>query len=258
VNFIIPVDLFGDRIDFTCTNFQDLERITDSMIICLAKYSFLDPSRAKSEIEKFKVNFELIQCLLGEVEAFFLSNKSELQKIQSQVDEINKNLTTLFARPDVNIRFGTWDTATTAHLLSHSNKRATQTKNVRTTFSCDGFSTGKHTWSLSILSRPSTCFVGVAPKSIPPGKSIYRSHGYFCDLNGGAAYCNSKINNLPNVTAPSTVGVILDCTLKTLSFSINKGAPIATHNNVDVSQQLHLAWNNDGTSGSIIDILSQH
>jgi len=260
---VIPIDLFGDKIDFTCTNFDDLCRVNAAMVVTLAKYYFLEPTRTRPEIEKFKNNLELIQQLLGEIEGHFTSSlRSSFSEIQEKLESANDILKTVFNRPDVNLPPPSkWSLPTNGtHILTNNNHTATQTGNTGTLLSTDGYSVGIHVWHLKIIQRPSTCMIGVAPRSVSNVHSaIYSTQGHFVNLNGGNAYVTNGAtlgsHLTGGVTAGATLDVILDCNARTLSFSVNKASAVVTHRNILCGTEVYLAWNNDSTSGSVIEIL---
>jgi len=141
-----------------------------------------------------------------------------------------------------------------SHILSSNNRIATQTSTVGTIFSADGYYSGIHSWSIRTQARPSTCMIGVAPLSVPRTMVHYSTHGYFVNFDGGHAYSSKSGKNFP-VTAGAVVDVILNCVARTLSYSLNKATPVVTHTGIIISERLFLAWNNDTTSGSVIEIL---
>jgi len=143
-----------------------------------------------------------------------------------------------------------------SHILSQGNKVATQTSNLGTIFSTDGYNSGIHYWPVSVMARPSTCMLGVAPTSVPRTSSIYSSRGCFVNLDGGTAYGPTRNCSLGlSVVAGQIVVVKIDFSKKKMSMSVDGGAWVDTHN-ISGSEPLFLAWNNDTTSGSILQILS--
>jgi len=194
--------------------------------------------------------------MLGQVEGILFDDKSSLLQIENELKEANQILKKVFDRPNVNVSPSQrWKPSLhMTHTLSADCKRATQTANIGTIFSCDGYKVGIHTWSLRLIARPSTCMLGVAPLSVPQNQAIYSTHGHFINLDGGQGYSQGVVGNLhPGVHTNQRLKVVLNCDEKSLSFSIDNGPMVKTHNNISIDSELHLAWANDSTSGSILE-----
>jgi len=101
VKLQVPIDLFKDKVDYTCEKFSDIERLNGALLTVIEQYLFLDPVRASSEIEKFKNNMEILQTCLGEIEQALVQKESQLEEKQEQVDEINRKIAALFQAPSI-------------------------------------------------------------------------------------------------------------------------------------------------------------
>jgi hypothetical protein len=91
----IPIDLFNDKLDFSCENFNDVQRLNEEMTKVLAKYTFLDPIRAAPEIDKFLNNFEVLQIFLGEIEEHLMQSEYLLSHYTQEITKINNSLLNL-------------------------------------------------------------------------------------------------------------------------------------------------------------------
>lgn len=56
-------DFFNDKIDFTCIAFDDVCRLNEKLLDVATKFDlFGETDRARQELEKFKLNFEVRVC----------------------------------------------------------------------------------------------------------------------------------------------------------------------------------------------------
>jgi len=257
-----PIDLFNDKINFNCTNFQDITRLNESMLGVIDKFLFLDPKRAQSELVKYKSNFETLQQCLGEIEGA-LNNvtnfyESKLKAYQSEVDDINTRLNGVFLNPDVIFgpKFG-WEGSNYSHTVV-KNKAALNSGKSGCILSNRGFSTGIHKFTIKILSRSSTCMIGVAPNSVSRNNYNYTSNGFFMNLANGTLYsgppqyysyrtCIGR-----SFDANSTITLILNCNNHTLTYQDN-GVDYLAYENLP-SSVLYLALDNDGAGASEVEL----
>ena len=84
-------DVFNDKINFQCGNFQDLVRLNRDMSIVAHKYDlFGDGPRAINEINKFESNYRRIQTALRQVlELINTGGRGHLADIEEQLQCIN-------------------------------------------------------------------------------------------------------------------------------------------------------------------------
>jgi len=125
-----------------------------------------------------------------------------------------------------------------SHILSSYNRIATQTPTCGTVFSADGYLSGIHSWSIRVQNRPSTCMIGVAPLSVPRTTVHYSTQGYFVNFNAGYAYGPQRTGSNFPVSTGAVVDVILNCVARTLSYSLNKAAPVVTHTGISINERL--------------------
>lgn len=255
-----PVDLFNDKLNFICTTFEDICRLNEGMLGVVDKFLFLDPKRAKSELEKFKANFEILQQSLGEVEGTFhnVSDFSKLQSYQNELNDINQRIGHLVLNPDVifGAKFG-WETNVTSHTVNKN--RATLISGQRGCLLVTrGYSTGIHRYTINVITRTSTCMVGVAPNTVSRSSYNYNSTGFFLNFNDGTLYsgppysysCRTLIGR--GINGGSVVIVILNCDKHTLTYSVD-GQEFLAYENLP-NNKYFLAFDNDTSAGSEIEL----
>lgn len=95
-------DIFNDKISYTCSSFDDLARINQQMLPVARKFDlFGNSDKAVKELEKYKINFELVQTQLGRIEEQLIDAKSIVAEVQRQVDVVNAALVALASLPAV-------------------------------------------------------------------------------------------------------------------------------------------------------------
>lgn len=100
VNLTKVEDIFNDKIDYSCSCFQDIVRLNESLLGVAKKYElFGESEKAIKEVEKFKANFELLHFYLGQIERQAIDTESELNKYNTEVEELNKILLRLKQNP---------------------------------------------------------------------------------------------------------------------------------------------------------------
>jgi len=257
-----PLDLFNDRVDYKCESFDDVKRINDSMSNILEKFSFLDPKRAKTELGKFMHNFELLQTSLVEVEEVMhvnVSPQSRLQYYQSELDEVNARIANVYANGDIGV-MAMWASPSTSHTLTNNNTMAAIISGQSgCVLSSVGISKGIKVWKLRMVSRTSTCMIGVATQNVSKTSTNYSSNGFFCNLDGGTLYSGppmsySSRTYMSGVTSGQTITLTLNCDLHTLHFSIDgRDCGLAYENLPAV--KLFLAFDNNTTGGSTAEFI---
>lgn len=86
-------DLFNDRINYTVTNFEDLVRLNKEIHRVAIKYRMFEgSSRALAILQQFLSNFEILQQLLGEIEAMLQSVPSYKEEIVARLIPINQQI----------------------------------------------------------------------------------------------------------------------------------------------------------------------
>ncbi|CAF1127374.1 unnamed protein product [Rotaria magnacalcarata] len=87
-------DVFNDKINYSCTNYQDLQRLNKDMLLAVRKYElFGDSDSAQRELSKFKQNFMQIQAALRQLSELITTGGSgHLTSIREQLDNINNQL----------------------------------------------------------------------------------------------------------------------------------------------------------------------
>ncbi|CAF3121495.1 unnamed protein product [Rotaria socialis] len=91
-------DVFNDKINYSCTNYQDLQRLNKDMLIAVRKYELFGGSdSAQRELSKFQENFVKIQAALRQLSELITTGGSgHLTSIREQLDKINKQLKLLW------------------------------------------------------------------------------------------------------------------------------------------------------------------
>jgi len=256
-----PVDLFNDKLNYNCSTFQDITKLNESMLGVIDKFLFLDPKRAQSELEKFKVNFEILQQCLGEVEASLhnISETSKLKMYQGEVEDINQRIKQVFLNPDViwGPKFS-WQGPVNSHTVNKN--RATQVYSQQgCVLSTRGFTTGVHKFTVRVISRPSTCMLGVAPINVSHTAYNYSSNGFFMNLADGTLYSGPPFSYSNRaclgkaVPGGTMIILILDCNKHTLTYNFEGKDFLAYSGLPDV--KLYLAFDNDTTAGSELEIV---
>jgi hypothetical protein len=260
----IPIDLFNDKLDYKCSTFEDIVRLNTSMLFVIEKYTFLDPKRAQSELEKFKNNFEVLQTCLGDIDGIFynISNDSKLNYYRTELEDINQRFNNLLMNHDVIFgnKIDSWMTPCTSHTIN-KNSATLISGQLGCLLSNKGYNTGVRTWRLRVLSRTSTCMVGVAPPTVSKSGQInnYNTNGYYMDLNTGKLHSGPPFGYSARACAPSISGgsiltIILDCNAKTLTYNVD-GTNYLAYEGLPMNNKLHLAWDNNTTPGSEIELI---
>jgi hypothetical protein len=256
-----PVDLFNDKLNYNCATFQDICRLNESMLGVIDKFLFLDPKRAQSELAKFKVNFEILQQCLGEVEGSFhnVNEFSKLKSYQGEVEDINQRIKTIFLNPDViwGPRMA-WAGPCSSHTVNKN--RALQVQSVcGCVLSTRGYSSGVHKFTIRVITRPSTCMLGVAPNTVSKTAYNYNSNGFFMNLADGSLYSGAPFSYSnrqclgKGVPAGGMIILTLDCNKHTLTYNFEGRDFLAYENLPNV--KLFLAFDNDTSAGSELEIV---
>jgi len=256
-------DVFNDKIVYTCNNFKDVVSLNVRMEEVCEKFDLLDPQKAMTYLEEFKENFEKVQVALGSLEEKLLVERTKKGQFDEQVQTINKLLKQLVnsvqqvTGADV---FPTWSSPSTSHLINGC-KASLIAGQQGCLLSSVGYSEGVHIWKLRVIARASTCMVGVAPSTVK------KSGGYNCNTNGfyinfadGTLYSGPPFNKSTarfwanGIQAGSIVTLTLNSDDHTLCFDVD-GVSKEAYNNLP-AVELFLAWDNDTTGGSELEIIS--
>jgi hypothetical protein len=259
-----PVDLFNDKINYNCTSFQDICTINEGMLGVVDKFLFLDPKRAQSELEKIKHNFEVLKESLREVEGIFNTDndfsKSYLEDYKKEVENLNNSVNHMLLNP--NVIFGpqfSWQIPSTSHHVV-KNRASLIDYQCGCLLSNKGYSTGVHKFKVSVITRTSTCMIGVAPETVSKNSVNYSSNGFFCNLNGGTLYSGPPMSHGGNsyisggIAAGAIVTITLNCDLHTLSYMVD-GRDCGVAFTGLPSVKLFLAFDNNTTGGSSIELI---
>jgi hypothetical protein len=256
-----PIDLFNDNLEYRCDSFDDVVRLNDSMSRVMEKYTFLDSKRAAAELQKFKDNFEILYASLIEFDQFFhVKQESKLGQYKAEIEEINKRFCILYSNPDLHVKkIDSWREPCTSHAVIGRIAKQIQSQ-TGCLISKNGYNTGVRKWKLRIITRPSTCMVGVAPDTVKSGTLNYNSCGFYMNLNGGALYSGPPMNKsgaagFKNIEGGKILIVTLNCTNRTLTYTY-EGTDFVAYTDLPMDKKLHLAWDNDTTAGSEIEIIS--
>jgi hypothetical protein len=211
-----------DLMNMTCQNFADLVRINQQVVIAKKYTTMLVEPYASSYGQKFKQNFELVQVLLGMLEAQLMGTESILEEKQESIHLFAK--TNMFSQS----------------LYSFADNSIYAT--MATTYQVNKgtlLSTGIHRWRVRCVNVVAHYDLGVASAShttyfntgtTPPTAWGLRENGY--SYPGGS-----------NTGAPYKTGDILsftlDCTARSLTISINE-RHVATHSNIILP--VHIAF----------------
>jgi len=257
-----PIDLFNDKINFNCATFEDICKLNESMLGVVDKFMFLDPKRAQSELEKYKVNFEILRQSLGEVEGTFhnVSEFSKLTSYQNELTDINERVSHLVLNPDVIFgpKFG-WETTVTSHTVN-KNRVALISGQRGCLLTTRGYTTGVHKFTLNVITRTSTCMIGVAPSTVSRSSYNYSSNGFFMNFNDGTLYsgppysysCRTFIGR--GIQGGAVVILTLNCEKKTLHYNVD-GTEYLGYENLPMTNKLFLAFDNDTTAGSEVELV---
>jgi hypothetical protein len=90
-------DIFNDKINYSCTTYQDLKRLNGEMLRVAQKYElFGDSEKAHKEIAEFENNFRIIQAALKRItELHRTGGSGHLANIQEQLDNVNNQIKAL-------------------------------------------------------------------------------------------------------------------------------------------------------------------
>lgn len=84
-------DFFNDKINYSCTTFDDVVRLNEEMHKVCQKYKLFGATEdALRVISDFQSNLEIIQQMLGEIETLLQPATSRLAEISSQVNVANE------------------------------------------------------------------------------------------------------------------------------------------------------------------------
>jgi len=261
----VPIDLFNDRLDYKCESFDDMTRLNNSMVIVIEKYAFLDPYRAQPELTKFFFNFEAIQVGLLDAESTLVNeytSENKLSYYQRELEDINERLNMIFMQNDVNTRKDQmWTTPCTSHTIVE-NKATLISGQYGALLSSEGFTSGIHRWDLRVITRTSTCMLGVANATVSKSGSVnnYSSNGFYMNLDDGSlysgpptSYSNRACLNR-GVPSGSNLSLILNFEDRTLTYVFD-GKDYKAYENLPLDKEFFLSWDNNTTAGSEIEIL---
>ena len=219
-----------DLMNMKCQDFSDLVRINQQAIVAKKYTSMLIEPFAITYGQKFKQNFELVQVLLGMLETQLLGTESVLKEKQESIGLVNQQMAQIFAQTNLYSRsdYSFADslhaaTITTAYQL---NKGTLLSK-------------GIHQWSVRCVNVVASFDLGVAspshsthfnPGTNPPTAWGLRENGHLLppNSNNGTTYKSGDI-----------LSFVLDCTLRSLTISIN-GRQAATVPNIVLP--VHIAF----------------
>eukprot|EP01125_Pyxidicula_operculata_P021128 TRINITY_DN8029_c0_g1_i2.p1 TRINITY_DN8029_c0_g1~~TRINITY_DN8029_c0_g1_i2.p1 ORF type:complete len:273 (+),score=40.44 TRINITY_DN8029_c0_g1_i2:38-856(+) len=87
-------DYFNDKINYSCTNYQDIVRLNQSMASVSKKFALFGGSADASAIlEIFKKNIEQLQEYLGEIEVKMEDVKNKREEIIPILEKLNEEMT---------------------------------------------------------------------------------------------------------------------------------------------------------------------
>jgi len=262
----VPIDLFNDRLDYKCETYPDMCRLNESMALVIEKYCFLDPSRAHTELTKFFHNFEAIQMGLLEVDRALVSeeytHENKLSYYQRELEDINERMNMIFMNTDVNLKTESkWLTPCTSHVVV-GNKATLISGQYGCLLSTDGYSSGIVKWNLRIISRTSTCMLGVAPASVSKSgpTNNYCTNGFYMDLNGGTLYSGPPLSYSArsflnkSVETGCMLSIILNFDTKSITYVLD-GKEHVAYENLVLDKEYFLAWDNNTTPGTEIELI---
>jgi hypothetical protein len=88
-----PTDFFNDRLDYSCSTFDDLLRLNKEMLRVALKYRlFGNTPSSLEELQKYLHNFELIRLRLVEIEKELTAKLSDITTIQQALLDFNQLL----------------------------------------------------------------------------------------------------------------------------------------------------------------------
>jgi len=151
-----------------------------------------------------------------------------------------------------------WESSSTSHNVN--GKRASQISGkCGCLLSNNGFKTGVHRWTLRIISRTSTCMIGVAPDTVNRSSYNYSTNGHYMNLNDGTLYSGppfscGQSSGCTSVNSGTILILDLNCNTGTLIFNVN-GKEYLAYQNIPMSGKLYLAFDNDSTAGSEVEII---
>jgi hypothetical protein len=83
-------DFFNDKLDFKCLSFKDLDRLNTEILPVARKFKLFECSKgALDALRLFLTNYEVIQVLLGEIEAALQDQESQLEEHQERINKLN-------------------------------------------------------------------------------------------------------------------------------------------------------------------------
>jgi len=237
-------------------------RLNESICGVVDKFLFLDPKRAQSELEKFKFNIATLQSSLAEVESSLYNTNTNVGKLDyylNELQDINERIKGVLLNHDV--IFGpqtSWCTPCTSHSVN-KNRASLISGQSGCLLSSKGYTTGVHKWKLKMHSRTSTCMLGVAPSTVSKNGVNYSSNGYYMNLDDGSLYSGTPTyySNRAclgkGVPTGSILILTLNCDKHTLTYNF-EGKDYLAYENLP-STELFLAWDNNTTGGSDIEIM---
>jgi len=280
-------DIFNDKLDFTCLSFSDIIRLNKTLLPVARKFKFFDCTEsAINALKQFLETYEHLDVFLGEIESILALQdaSSEKEKHTKVVDDLNAEVKNKFEKmvaanqkqldQDSKTRQrladskalqpqppSSWSSPSTSHTVNGRKASPIQGQ-LGCLLSTDGYSSGVHTWKLRVISRSSTCMVGVAPSTVAKsGQFNFNSNGFYMNFDGGALFYGPHPDlvrgngNGSSVEAGSIVTITLNCDAHTVSFDVNGSSPdVTTYSNLP-AVQLFLAFDNDKTAGSEIEII---
>jgi len=142
-----------------------------------------------------------------------------------------------------------WQSPSTSHTINN-NLAALISGKFGCLLSNEGFTTGVHNFSIKVISRISTCMLGVAPSNVSKSSINYNSTGFYMNLADGSLYSGAPYSYQnrqclgQGVNGGSMIILILDCNKHTLTYNYN-GIEFLAYENLP-RVQLFLAFDNTG------------
>jgi len=261
----VPLDCFNDDLDYEVKSFVQLCDLSLAMLKVARKFKLFGGSQdAVDELVKYKWNFEVIQEALQLLEKETgISEGGSLPEIEQRLEQVNAvilDFTTFVKKVSFDDPCTWMITPSTSHKVSEDFRTAETIQSQQgCLLSSVGYSSGVHVWRLKIHQRNSTCMFGVAPDTVSKTSLNYSNNGFFVDLNGGTKYSGAPFSYsctgyASTINAGDVLILTLDCDKHTLSYDVNGKDFGAAYTNLP-AVKLFLAWDNDTTGGSKIEII---
>jgi len=252
------MNIFNDNINYTCTSFDDVKRLNESIPKVSFKFRLLDPNQSPPILRLFYSNLEILQTFLGDLEGLLMdpeSPKKELLKAVQTLNDAHLYVTQQINEKNMQEAKRIGDTFIPGTLswdpkFCHDSLKINGMEVVSTGSSQAVLGTLPNVASFKVKplsGSNSNIMVGLALQSKVQNKTYnYDKSGWFLylqetNLFGLSGESHKPYNNIPTNKIPlnSTVEVCFDKSARTISFVVNGVNQGVAFSNIPIEENLY-------------------